>query len=181
MKKLFKRFKWLGILFGVLLALAGIFVAVYGVMNQGSLALVLSVVIAVICFIVGAITISIGIVGKAPLASFFDETFIYGAFIIAFGVTLLINQNIVNDIMVYTFSVAVLVIGVIYFIRAILAIANKLKVGVIILNFLIATILITAGILILCFQSAALSVIYVSFGVVLTIIGIITIIVAARK
>ena len=178
MSNLFRKYKWLGIVFGVLLVIAGVLIIIFSITNKDKVSDILAIIVAVVCFVLGAIYIAIGVM--ISLNNFFDSSFIYGAFLIAIGVLLLIERSIVSEILVYTTSVALITFGAIYLIRAILYIANKMKILYIIIALLIAALAITFGILALCYKGQLLIVLYIVMGAIISVAGVIEIIYSIR-
>ena len=179
MLDLFRKYKWLGIVFGALLIVAGILIVVFSIVNKDSVTNILAIIVAVVCFLLGALYIVIGI--TISLNNFFDSSFVVGAFLVAVGVLLLIEKSIVSEILVYTVSVALITFGTIYLIRAILYIVNKIKVSYIVVAFIIAALAITFGILALCFKGELLMVLYIIIGVLIAISGVLQIVVTVRR
>ena len=179
MNNLFQRYKWAGILLGVLLLIAGIATIVLGIVSPGQINLILSIIVAVILFIIGALYIIAGCM--LPLNNFFSTIFLYGALAIAIGVVLLINTGIVPSIMVYTLSIVLIALGAIYLCRAIIGIVHHAKVMWIVLCFILAVLGITAGVLSLVYNGQVLTIIYIAVGAVLAAAGIAQIIYSARR
>ena len=179
MKNLIRRFKWIGILFGVLLMIAGVLVIVFTLVNIKDVNLALSIVVATLLFIIGAVYITAGVM--QPLSNYFDPGYILGAVAIAIGVVCLIEQQIVPRLLVYVIAITLIALGVVYLIRGILLAINKMRGTEIALAILIAVIALTAGILCLCFQNKILTVIYVIGGALLIAGGILMIVYTVRK
>ena len=179
MNNLFQRYKWMGILLGVLLIIAGIATIVFGIINQSQVGLILSIIIAVILFIIGGLYLIAGCM--VPLSNFFTALFLYGAIAIAIGVVLLINTSIVPLVMVYTLSIVLLALGVVYLIRAIMGIVYKSSPAWITFCFIFAVLGITLGVLSLIFKENVLMIIYIVIGSVLVISGIAQIAVTAKR
>ena len=66
MNNLFQRYKWMGILLGVLLILAGTGIILLSIFVPGKVNMILSITVAGICFIIGRIDIIAG--GLLPLS-----------------------------------------------------------------------------------------------------------------
>ena len=94
---------------------------------------------------------------------------------------LLINTGIVPLVMVYTLSIILLALGVVYLIRAIMGIVYKCKPVWITFCFIFAVLGITLGVLSLIFKENVLMIIYIVVGVFLTIAGIAQIAVTAKR
>ena len=179
MKNLIQRFKWIGILFAVLLMIAGVLVIVFTIVNIKDVNLALSLVVATLLFIIGAVYITAGIM--TPLSKYFDPGYVLGAIAIAIGVVCLVKQEIVPNLLVYIIAITLITLGVVYLIRGILLIINRMRPTDIALAILIAVILLTAGILCLCFQGKILMVIYIIGGTLLIAGGVMMLIYTLRK
>ena len=178
MKNLFQRFKWMGILLGILLILAGIGIIVLGILSPDKVNLILSITIAVICFIIGIIYIVAGVM--VPLSEFYSSLYLYGAFAIAIGIILLVHQDLSSEILIYTISVVLITLGVVYIVRGILYLVNKLKLIQIILAFVVGGVALTLGIIALIFRGQMLQVIYVMAGAFMVLSGILQLIDSAK-
>lgn len=180
MRLLITRFKWIGVVLGVLLILAGgtiigcsIAKAAGAIKEDDVIPMVLSVVAAVLCFIIGAIYITVGL--TTPLSTFFDPSFILGSISIAGGVVLLMQRAVVSDVIIYLIAISIIAIGAIYLIRGIIYAVSKYKVTTIVLAFVIATFAITAGILTICLKNNLFIVINIIIGTVVIAAGILQI------
>ena len=169
MGKVFARYKWMGIILGVLLIAAGIAIVVVGIIKPSNLDLLLSVIAATMFFVVGTICLVGGCLVK--LTSFFNIYIVLGGLAIAIGVVLLVYRNATPMILLYTTAVTLIALGATYVVRAILYISNKMKPIYIVISFVIAVVAITAGILALVYQGRALQVIYILFGLFVVAIG----------
>ena len=185
MKLLIDRFRWVGIVLGIMLILAGatviaISIAIAtGAMKGDSLTIVLSITAAVICFLLGAIYLGIGL--STPLSKFFDSSFVLAAVCIAAGAVLLIVRDQVPTLLTYLIAVALIAFGGIYLIRAILYCVYKGGLVKIIGGFVIATLTIAAGILALIFKDKLYIAINIVIGVIAMAVGIVVIILTTKK
>ena len=180
MRLLITRFKWIGVVLGVLLIIAGgiivgmsIAKAAGAIKEDNVIPLMLSVVAAILCFIVGAIYITVGL--TTPLTTFFDPSFVLGSIAIAAGVVLLIERAVIADIIIYLISIVLIVIGGIYLVRGIFYIVNKIQVKLVVFAFIIATLAIAAGIISITLKDKLFIGINIIIGVVVIIAGILQI------
>lgn len=178
MKDLFVRHKWIGVVLGALLVIAGVITIIFASIDSGTIDRVLSIVIAVTLFIVGLFYLIAGTLES--LSHFYSPSFVYGGLSIALGVILLVNTSIVPQVLSYTLSVVMIAMGTVYLIRGILYIVHKMSKTLIIASLSIALVAITLGILSLVFQSAIIVLIYVISGILITAIGVIEIIISLR-
>ncbi len=170
MTNLFKRYQWLRIVTACLLIAAGILIIVWGVLDTSRVNAVLSITVACLFFVLGAIFLVSGIL--VPLSRLYDTSFIYAAVSIAIGVVLLLNQNIVGEVLLYTLAVSILVFGLIYLIRGIVSAVQHGDTKAIILDFVFAVIAIVLGVLCLIFRSQVTQYIYIVAGCVITVMGV---------
>ena len=179
MKNLITRYKWVGVLFGSLLIVAGVLIIIFSLVKIDDLNLALSIVVATLFFIIGAVYITAGL--ASPLSKYFDPSYVLGAIAIALGVVMLVERTIVPKFIVYIISISLISFGVVYLIRGILLAINKMRVTDIVLTFIIAALSLTVGILCLCFQGQIVVAIYITGGAILVAAGIAAIIYTVRK
>ena len=179
MNDLFKRYKWAGILLGVLLVAAGVLTIVFAFVGKDNLNFLLSLVIAITLFVVGASYLVAGCM--ASLNNFYTSLFLYGGVAIAIGVILLVNNSIAPSVMTYTLSILLLTFGAVYLVRAILYIVAKSETKIIIFALCLAIACIALGIISLVFKGTMLTFIYVVFGVLLLGAGVIQVIAVTKK
>ena len=170
MNNLLERYRWVKILLGVLIILAGAGLIVLGILQPEKVNLIISIVTAVILFIIGLIYVIAGVV--TPLNELYSPLYFYGAFAIAIGIILLIHSDLASEILIYTIAVISLTLGVIYITRAILAIVNKMKTAVIVLFFIVGGLCLAFGIVALIFKANILQAIYIVAGAFILITGI---------
>lgn len=184
MKTLISRFRWIGIILGVLLILAGgtvmgISIAIAcGAIDGNIITIILSITAAVLFFIVGAIYLAAGL--TTSLSNFFDQSFLFGSLCIAFGVVLLLERNEVANIVIYLISIALICIGGIYLIRAVQYIVYKYDTLKVVLAFIIATIAIVFGILALVLKDKLFIGINIAIGALIIAAGVVQIIATAK-
>lgn len=184
MRTLISRFKWIGIALGILLILAGLSVAgisiaiAAGAIDGSIITIILSVVAAVLFFIVGAIYLAAGL--SSALSNFFDSSFVLGALCIASGVVLLLERNEVANIIIYLIAVGLIAIGSIYLIRGVQYIIYKHDKIRIVMAFVIAGISILLGILALCLKDKLFIGINIGVGLIIVVIGIIQIVATVK-
>ncbi len=170
MTNLFKRYRWLRIVTACLLIAAGVLVIVWGVVDTSRVSTVLSITVACLLFALGLIFLITGIL--VPLSRLYDATFLYAAFFIAVGVVLILNQNIVEQVLLYTLAVALLVVGVIYLLRGIVGAVQHCETKTVVFDFIFAVIALLLGILCLIFSGYVIQAIYIVAGCLITVIGV---------
>lgn len=179
MNNLINRYRWIKVVLGVLIVLAGVGLIVLGIISPGQVNLILSIVTAVILFIIGLVYVVAGII--TPLNELYSPLYFYGAFAIAIGIILLIHNELASEILIYTIAVISLTVGVIYVTRGILAIVNKMKAPIIVLFFVVGVLLIGFGVVALIFKAQILQAIYIVAGVFITVTGVLELISTVRQ
>ena len=179
MNNLFERYKWMGILLGVLLILAGVGIILLSIFVPDKVNMILSITVAVICFIIGIIYIVAGVL--LPLSEFYSSLYLYGAFAISVGIILLIHMDLASEILIYTIAVILLTLAVVYVVRGILYVTNKMKTIQFVLCFVIGGVCLVLGILALIFKGQMLQFIYILAGAFFLLSGIIQLISATSK
>lgn len=179
MNNLFQRYKWMGILLGVLLILAGTGIILLNIFVPGKVNMILSITVAVICFIIGLIYIIAGVL--LPLSEFYSSLYLYGAFAISVGIILLIHMDLASEVLIYTIAVILLTLAVVYIVRGILYVTHKMKALQFVLCFIIGGVCLVLGILALIFKGQMLQFIYILAGVFFLLTGVIQLISATSK
>lgn len=180
MNLLFKKYKWLQLTLGILLVAAGTIVIVLDFVNYSSITTTLSVVLAVVLFIIGALLLVSGLLGR--LNNVFDITFLMGSAMIALGVVLLTDLTLISKIIITLMAVLLLTFGVAVVVKAIVLLAQKYhKTGLIVAYFILGAALITLGILAFVFQGQVLQIAYAVAGVAIIALGIIQIIFSVKN
>ena len=179
MNNLFQRYKWMGILLGVLLILAGVGVILLSIFAKDKVDMILSITVAVICFIIGLIYIIAGVM--LPLSEFYSSLYLYGAFAISVGIILLIHMSLASEILIYTIAVILLTLAVVYIVRGVLYVSHKMKTIQFVLCFIIGGVCLVLGILTLIFKNQMMQVVYILAGVFFLLTGILQLISATSK
>lgn len=180
MAKIVLKDKWMKILLGAILIIAGLIIVIFGIVQPGVISMTLSIVFAVSLFFIGALYLYNGL-SKTANANVIDLTYIIAAIAISLGVVLLVNTNLIANILVYIVSISVLTIGSALLIRGIVLCARKSTASNCVLAIIVGVVLIVLGVLALIFQSQITQVIYISSGVLLLIVGILQIVDAVRN
>lgn len=185
---LLSRNKLLGVLFGIFLLIAGVVTVVFGIVDSGKAALIMSIAVAVVLFALGILYIASGCLRK--LTTFFAEEFIYGSLFIAFGVLFVTNTGMVPTILVYTIAITLIALGAVYLIRFIFYLRacngkknkkDKMMVRYAVFACILAVLLIAGGVLALIFQGTIKLLIYIATGVILGILGVSQIVESSKR
>lgn len=179
METVFTRHKWMQLIYGILLLVAGVLITIFAIIDKDNVAKTLSVILAIGFFILGACFIFSGILSLRT--RLFDSIMVVGAFSIAIGVILCVqSESLLKDIIVIFVGALLLAGGAVYIGKASAGLVFKIKKGYVVLFFVLAAILITLGILALCYQSTAVQVIYIILGIVIALGGILEIVLGAK-
>ena len=116
MKSLFKKYIWLQIIYGVLLACVGIATVVLAFVNGSLLDKTLSIIIAIALFIFAAIMFFSSLFAETK--SIFSAALIYGSLFVALGVVLLVNPYLISTIFVTMLAVFIIALGAICLFKA---------------------------------------------------------------
>lgn len=171
MQTLFKKYRWLQLVLGILLVAAGTIVIVLDFVNFSSITTTLSIVLAVVFFLLGGLLLVSGLVGR--LNNVFDLTYIIGSALIAIGVVLLTDLNLISTIIITLMAVLLITFGVAIIVKAIVLLAQKYnKVGLIVAYFILGAALLTLGILAFIFKSEVLQIAFAVAGVAIVVLGI---------
>lgn len=169
MKNIFRRYAWLKLVEGILLAIVGILVAIFGGIDPINFGKAVSIVVAVFLFIDGTLFFGAAIAdGKSK----FSVNIITGAILIAFGVVLCLNQLSINDFLPYFIASVLLAIGGGEIIKGIVQIAHRERARWVLLNFVIAAASIALGALCIIFINEAVrNIIYIIIGISIVVVA----------
>ena len=176
MKSLFKRYIWLQIIYGVLLAAVGITTIILAFVNGEIIDRTLSIIIAVALFLFAVIMIVSSMLSETK--EMFSLSLIYASLFIALGVVLLVNPSLISTIIVIMLAVFIIAYGAVCLVKGIVSIFYRMAWYWIALLFLLGAIGITGGILALCYPGIAFTVTFVVLGIGLAALGIYEIVLA---
>lgn len=180
MNSLFQKHKWLQVVWGIMLFVAGAITIIFAVANKGEdVDIALGIAIAVVLFAYGLTVVFSSFLELKD--KFFKYEIIIGAFVIAAGVVFSINYKVISNIIVNTISISLLTFGVIFIARAIVSACLKQKVWWMPLCITFAIIFVAGGVLCIIFQDKILNVCYIILGAILAIVGIIQIYISVRR
>lgn len=178
MKNAFKRYTWIKLVEGILLALIGVLIAILGGMDPIKYKEGLSISIAVFLFIDGLLMFITAIADKKAK---FSVNVITGSLFISIGVILILSKINLNDFLPYFVASVLLAIGAGEIGKGVVQVAQKEKVLWPIVNFLIAIISIILGVLCLVFKDGeALNIIYIILGIAVVVIATAEIVLAVH-
>lgn len=180
MNSLFTKHRWMQVVWGILLFVAGAITIIFAVNGENTdVSLVLSIAVAIVLFAYGLVILFSSFLELKD--GFFKYELIIGGFIIAIGIVFCLNTEVLKDIIVNTVAVSLLVFGVIFGIRAAMIIIKKKKVWWLWFAVVLATLFIAAGILCLIFAEKVVNVCYFALGGILIIVGIIELYITVKR
>lgn len=176
MKDLNMRNKWLQIVIGILLVIAGIVVIVVQA-TGGNISKAVSIMVAILLFLIGALVLLFALL---TVRSYFSPSYVYGALLIALGVVFLVSGSAIIEQGVPVFLGTLLIaVGVVGLVKGILLCVYKAPVLFIVLFFVFAAVAITFGILALVFRSEIVNIMYYCLGALIAVYGIVQIVYGA--
>ena len=180
MNTLFAKHKWLQIIYGALLLVAGILIIVMSINNPENITIWISVIFAIGLFIFGACSIMAGVFSLEK--KFFNSLFIVGSLSIAFGVVLCTlaagkDTDLMGNLIKVFFSVMLLAMGAVECGEAAAMIYFKRSKFAIAIFFILGALFIAAGVLTLIFWENIIKVVYAILGGVIAVIGLFEVVV----
>lgn len=173
MNSLFQKHRWMQVMWGILLFVAGAITIIYTFANMDqedtNVSLVLSIALAIVLFAYGFTIIFSSFLELKD--KFFKYEILIGAFIIAVGIVFVIKIKLLEEIIVSLIAASLLTFGTVFAVRTIVAFVRKLKVWWIGLCIALAVLFIAGGVLCLIFRNDVVEVSYVVLGGVLVIVG----------
>ncbi len=170
MNSLFQKHRWMQVMWGILLFVAGAITIIYTFANEdGDVSLVLSVALAIVLFAYGFTIVFSSFLELKD--KFFKYEILIGAFIVAVGVVFVMNIDLLKDIIVSLIAASLLTFGAAFTARTIMAFVKKLKVWWIGMCIALAVLFIAAGVLCLIFRDKVVDICYLVLGGVLILVG----------
>ena len=178
MKTLFAKHKWMQLIYGALLLVAGILVIVFAINDKENISKWLSIVVAITLFIYSAALMFSGVFSLKK--SYFDVAFIYTVVFISIGVVLLCNTDMIGKFITVFVATMLTALGVVEIGEATSMIFFKRPVFFIVLFYLLGAAFITLGVLAFCFQENVEQIVYVIIGILLCLTAVLELILGAR-
>ena len=183
MNSLFNKHRWMQVMWGILLFVAGAITIIYTFANKGdeetNVSLVLSISLAIVLFAYGFTIVFSSFLELKD--KFYKYEIIIGAFIVAVGIVFVMNIDLLKEIIVNLIASSLLVFGATFVARTILAFAKKMKVWWMGLSIAFAVLFVAAGVLCLIFKDEVVDVCYLVLGGVLVIVGGIEIYITIKR
>ena len=170
MKTLFAKYKWMQLIYGALLAVAGVLVIIAAVNDKERVSTWLSIIIAVGLFIYSAALLFTGVFSLKK--KYFDITFIYAVLFVSIGVCLLCNQQMIGSFITIFVATLLTAFGVVEIGEATSMIFFKRPVFFVVLFYILGAAFITLGVLAFCFQAEVQQIVYVGLGIFLCLAAV---------
>ena len=174
MKTLFAKHKWMQLIYGLLLATAGILVIVFAINDKDNVSKWLSIVVAIALFIYAAALMFSGVFSLKK--KYFDIAFIYTVLFISVGVVLVSNPEVLGSFIVIFVATMLTAIGVVEIGEATAMIFFKRPVFFIVLFYILGAAFITLGVLSFSFQENVEQIVYVGVGILLCLTALLEIV-----
>ena len=178
MKTLFMKHKWMQLVYGILLAVAGVLLIVFAINDQKNVATWLSVIAAITLFIYALALLFTGIFSLKD--RYFDLAFIYAVVFIAIGVVLLCNTEIISQFITVFVATLLCGLGAVEVGEATAMVFFKRPKPFIVIFYLLGAIFITLGVLAFAFKNQVEQIIYVSVGILICITAVLEMILGVR-
>lgn len=179
MKNFFGRFRWIRILYAIVIILVGITTTVFTFVLKDGINLALSITVSSTLFVIGLV------VFLATLFNDQKDTFtaglVYSSLLIALGVMLLMDISFISSFSLTLISIFLICFGSTIIFKGILSIVARNKWYYIAAYFVIGTIFIFYGILTLIHKDVAFTLTFVAAGVGLTIYGIVEFVLGCKE
>ena len=171
MKTLFAKHKWMQIVYGVLLLVAGILIIVFAFNDKDNISKWLSIVAAITLFVYSAALLFTGIFSLKD--KYFDMSFVFAVIFIAIGVVLLSNTTIMGQFITVFVSTLFIALGVIEIGEATAMIFFKRPIPSIIIFYVLGVVFLTLGILAISFKEEVEQIIYIGVGGIACVVAVI--------
>ena len=176
---LFNKYIWLRLIFGILLAIAGIIIIVLAIVNKDGISTALNITMAILLFLLGGTIAILSILSDTRVLM--TGSLLFGAFLIALGVTILVVQNFVSTLLVILLAVFLITFGALCIVKCITFIIYHAKWLWYVALFLLGAVGITFGILALCYKDISFIATFIVVGVSLLAAGIVLIVLSIIK
>lgn len=173
MKNLFGKYRWLRLVFGVIMLAIGITTFVLAISGQGgNITKVISIVLGVYFLVVGLLTVIISLV--AETRSKFPAELITGALFIGLGLSFLPFNNlggVIDQVIAIIVPMILIAIGSVAIVKGIVLLAVKGSISAWIIALVIGAVSLATGIVFLCGDASVTGYIYALVGIVIIVVG----------
>lgn len=158
------------LIYGLLLAVAGVLIIVAAVNDKEQVSKWLSIIVAISLFIYAAALLFTGVFSLKK--KYFDITFVYAVLFVSVGVCLLCNQEMIGSFITIFVATLLTAIGVVEIGEATSMIFFKRPVFFVVLFYLLGAAFITLGVLAYCFQEEVQQIVYVGIGILMCLTAV---------
>ena len=173
MKTLFMKHKWMQLIYGVLLAVAGVLIIVFAVNDPDNVSTWLSIVTSIALFIYSAALLFTGVFSLKK--EFFDIAFLFAVIFVSIGVVLLCNDKMIGSFITIFVATLLTAMGVVEIGEATAMIFFKRPVFFVVLFYILGAAFITLGVLAFAFQEKVQQIIYVGIGILVCLAALLEI------
>ncbi len=170
MKTLFAKHKWMQLIYGALLLVAGVLVIVFSFKDKDNISMWLSIITSISLFIYAAALLFTGVFSLKE--KYFDIAFLYSVVFIAIGVVLLCNQEMIGKFITIFVATLITAMGVVEIGEATSMVFFKRPVFFIVLFYILGAAFIALGVLAFCFQEQVQQIVYIGIGVLLCLTAV---------
>lgn len=168
-----------GVIYSVLLAIIGILVIIFAIVNKANVEKMVSYSFAAGLFLLALIYILNTIMTKRN--EVFSASLVLGSTLVAFGIVLVIDYNLMPNFFILFLAALLVVLAGVSLIKMIIAIVHREKAGLIILYIVAAVITGTIGGLMFAYFESSKTVVYIFMGIMALVSGIVGLVGALKK
>jgi len=182
MNSLFNKHRWMQVMWGILLFVAGTITIIFTATSEegaDSVGLVLSICLAVVLFSYGLTILFTSFLEMKD--KMFKAELVFGSIILAFAVVFCLKFEKVKDLIVLFAAINLLCFGVVFAVRAILCFTQKIRPVWRVFCIIFATVFIACGVLAIVFENDCLKICYFVIGALLVFTGITETILAIKE
>lgn len=173
------KFRWINLVYGILITIVGVLVTVFAFTNTGAIEKTVNLIIAIGLFVVGLTYVIASLVTQ--VRQFLTLNLFLGSIAIAIGVVLLIDTSLISTFMVLFLAALFLSLGVVSLTKGIMSIVFKNKASWTVMYMLIAIILLVFGVMIFVYYNTTKAIIYAFIGIAILAAGISELCVGIKK
>ena len=174
MKKIIDKFKWLQLLFGLVLIALGVLTIVIAVnVDKDSYEKTIFIVWASVLFFIAAIIVIFDLIAFNDKAEF--SGLVAAGICIGVGVFILINQDFISNVVKTLLPYIVVSIGGVLLLKTIILAVRRVPFKQWLLPFVLSVIFVAAGVVFICVKDLS-NIIYIALGILFIVLGAVEII-----
>ena len=168
MRKLTEKYKWLQLVFGLVLLTLGVLTIILAVKVEDDYAKTICIVWGVVLFLVAALIITFDFIGFRDNPEF--GGLIIAGVLIGFGVFVLAKRVFIREVINSLLPYVLISVGGVLLLKTIFLAVKRVNFKVWVLPFILSVIFLSAGIIFICVDEATRA-IYVVVGVLFIVLG----------